>query len=210
MNNTLDNPLVMKISKYKYSISLIISLLSAAVLALTNISYINIILFAILIFLISLFYLSRNKVIEGSSDSEKANSIIAGITNVLTANNIKSENYPNAEYIAQLTDIVNSISAKSGPGSTSTSTSNVNAPYIDTTPKTRNDKVLYAYSRVNIRESCNEFNHTECDSKDSCVWVNSITGNISRCERGDKSGPYPARNANGSLVDVDYNYYKIK
>ncbi len=214
MTNTLIGQSSICISKYKYSASLIISLLTAIVLTLTTISYINIALFSILILCVSLFYLSRNNVIEGNVDvgdgqalrglsSSAVNAILSGFDNVLKAH-ITDINLVNglATSLANQPALDNQ-SITDGANNSSTSINN-NGPYIDTTIRTKNDKVFDAYYKINLNGSCSAFNNTQCDAEDSCIWVNNI------CERGDKSGPYPLKNSNGSLVDVDYNYYKIK
>ena len=236
MTNTLFGQSSICISKYKYSASLIISLLTVIVLTPTTMSYINITLFSILILCVSLFYLSRNNVIEGDQNIDTAgatigvisadddinegdvtglnpsvvNDIISGFDQVLQANsaNISLVN----EITQRLANQASLDSRTTTAGANGSSTSiNGNGPYIDTTPRTKNDKVFNAYYMINPRstetslhESCSAFNNTQCDARDSCIWVNNI------CERGDKSGPYPIRVSDGSLVDVDYNYYKLK
>lgn len=216
MNNTLSKPSDIRISKYNYSASMIISLITAIVLMLTNISYINIILFTILIFCVSLFYLTRNKLIEGgefdaivTTNDTATNKILDGIGTVLANNGYDVSTIITPAYMAELKSIVSSMTTTDVNNS---STSGIHAPYIDTTSKAKNDKLFDAYHKINLIVSCGNFNHTDCDAADSCIWVNntSNTGVNSLCERGDKSGPYPLRNPNGSLVDVDYNYYKIK
>ena len=222
MTNTLFGQSSICISKYKYSASLIISLLTVIVLTPTTMSYINITLFSILILCVSLFYLSRNNVIEGADgddnnavdttplDRSAVDAIISGFEQVIQAN---SETI--TRVIAETTAAANqasldNLTTTAGANGSSTSI-NGNGPYIDTTPRTKNDKVFNAYYMINPRstetslhESCSAFNNTQCDARDSCIWVNNI------CERGDKSGPYPIRVPDGSLVDVDYNYYKLK
>ena len=98
MTNTLFGQSSICISKYKYSASLIISLLTVIVLTPTTMSYINITLFSILILCVSLFYLSRNNVIEGADgddnnavdttplDRSAVDAIISGFEQVIQAN----------------------------------------------------------------------------------------------------------------------------
>ena len=222
MTNTLFGQSGICISKYKYSASLIISLLTVIVLTPTTMSYINITLFSILILCVSLFYLSRNNVIEGAVgdvdpddaatalDRAAVNAIISGFDQVIQANSANiSLVISKATEIANQTSLDSRTTTDSANGG-STSINN-NGPYIDTTTRTKNDKVFNAYYMINPRstetslnESCNSLNNIQCDAIDSCIWVNNI------CKRGDKSGPYPLRNPDGSLVDVDYNYYKLK
>ena len=200
--------------------SLGISLITAIVLKLTNISYVNISLFAILIFCVSLLYLSSNKVIEGidainsmpTTNNQKANNIMAGIGSVLADNDIDVGTIFSPDYIKELTDIVSSISHSQNPLDTSTSGISEPGSYIDTTSRTKNSKLLDVYYNFKSNESCSILNESDCVDVDNCIWVNnkSNTGGISLCERGDKSGPYPKRNPDGSLFDVDYDYYKIK
>lgn len=229
MINTLREPLDMCISKYTYSVSLLISFITAILLKLNNISYINITLFAVLIFCISLMYLSRNKVIEGidamddmmdtkkeydsylNTTNELASKVKGDIFNVLETNGIDAKALISQDSITELTKIIQSISDPS-----ETPKKNINGPIIDTTSKTKNNKLLDAHKYIyNINNviSCDILTENQCVAADDCIWVNrksNTGGNISLCERGDKSGPYPKRNPDGSLSDVDYDYYKIK
>ena len=156
MTNTLFGQSGICISKYKYSASLIISLLTTIVLTLTTMSYINITLFSILILCVSLFYLSRNDVIEGgefdsiiTTSNLNVNNILNGIGTVLTNNGIDVSDMLTQEYIAEATSIVSSLTTH-GVNNSSTSSINDNGPYIDTTHRTKNEKVFDAYSKINF------------------------------------------------------------
>ena len=238
------------VSKNKYSVSLIISLTTAVILSITNLSYTHISVIAIFMFGISLVYLYSYRLIEGAESAEdkqsrelkeaqeyssqevsgntpatadssaKIDKIIDGIDSVVKdagfpADSIKSALTP--EFITEIKGIVSSIIDpvtdanldKLAPGANG-------IPHIDTTPKTQNIKVAQTINAVrdtNSTEKCNYSQETECVAADSCIWVirkSDIKGTTTLCERGDISGPYPSRNVDGSLIDVDRDYYKLK
>jgi len=241
------------VSKNKYSVSLIISLITAIILSITNLSYTHISVIAIFMFGVSLVYVYSNRLVEGNESAEtqsrelkeaqeysssqevsgntpvtadssaKVDKIIDGIDSVVKGADfpedisIKSALKP--EFIAEIKGIVSSII---DPSVTADANLDKLAPgangiqNIDTTPKTQNIKVAQTINAIrdtNSPEKCNYSQETECVAADNCIWVirkADIKGTTMLCERGDISGPYPSRNADGSLTDVDRDYYKLK
>ena len=254
MTSKSMHPLYRCISTYKYSASLIISVITAIILSVINLPFMHISLITILMFCISLFYLYSNKLIEGNTpstpvttatlaeaESEAAateatlasssktptpeaslmvDNVIDGVGGVFKKLDLPVDIKAGLDpsYITELKGIVSSIT---DPGAKAAATLDAlvpdanKIPNIDTTPKTQNTNVLKtlgAIRDIKSKTTCNYSQETECVAADSCIWVirksnNNI--NTTSCERGDKSGPYPVRNTDGSLTDVDRDFYKI-
>ena len=204
------------IQKFKNTASLIISLLTAVVLSLTNMSYMNILLLTVIMFCITSFYLYSNKILEGDTNISDVLSRVGDAINSTTgAPPIDFSTVVSPEYINSLTDTLGSEFQRTATATaTVVGSSGTTAPvvYIDTTPKKSNSNILDVINKINLHVPCINLEETSCNLADGCIWVNrkSNGSNVSLCVRGDKSGPYPAKNSDGSLYDVDINYYKLK